>query len=107
MTLNTIRSWSVDFNDSVDWVKKFKISFVARFDVDDNIIIMNEAEFNFNNDVILIDEAILMFWCNELTWFNSSAFVTFLINVLALLSLTVFFDLETDCELRYMILLLN
>jgi len=107
MTLNTIRSWSVDFNDSVDWVKKFKISFVARFDVDDNIIIMNEAEFNFNNDVILIDEAILMFWCNELTWFNSSAFVTFLINVLALLSLTVFFDLETDCELRCMILLLN
>ena len=79
----------------------------ARFDVDDNIIIMNEAEFNFDNDVILIDEAILMFWCNELTWFNSSAFVTFIINVLALLSLTVFFDLETDCELRCMILLLN
>ncbi len=60
--LNAIRSWSIDFNDSVDWVKKFKMSFVAKFkidndvimfakfSVDDNVIMMNEVKFNFNNN---------------------------------------------------------
>ncbi len=105
--LNAIRSWSVGFNDSVNWVKKLKMSFVARFDVDDDVITVNEAEFDDDDDAVAVDKAILMFWHNELTWFNSSAFITFVIDISALLSLTVFFNLETDCELRCMILLLN
>jgi len=71
--LNTIRSWSIDFDDSVNWVKKFKMSFVAkfkidndvimftRFNVDNDVIMMNEAEIDFDDDVILINEVILMF----------------------------------------------
>ncbi len=43
------------------------MSFVARFNVDNDTIMMNEAEFNDNDDVILIDKVILMFWHNELT----------------------------------------
>ena len=53
--LNVIRSWSVNFDDSV------KMNFVARFNVDNNVIIMNEVKFNFNDDVILINKVILMF----------------------------------------------
>ncbi len=67
MILNTNRSWSVDFSNSVDWVKKFKMSFVARFNVDNDVIMMNEAEFNNDDDVISVNRIILMFWCNELT----------------------------------------
>ncbi len=37
------------------------MNFVARFNVDNNVIIMNEVEFNFNDDVILINKVILMF----------------------------------------------
>jgi len=37
------------------------MSFIARFDVDDNIITVNEVEFNDDDDVILIDKVILMF----------------------------------------------
>ena len=70
------------------------MSFVARFDVDNdviifakfnvdnNIIMMNKAEFNFNDNAVSVNEVILMFWHNELTWFNSLAFVTFTINIL-------------------------
>ncbi len=84
------------------------MSFVARFDIDDNVIMMNEAEFNDDDDdAVAVDKVILMFWCNELTWFDDSAFVTFVINTFTLLSLTIFFDLEADCELKCMILLLN
>ncbi len=61
MILNVIRSWSVSFDNSVDWVKKLKMSFVARFNVDDNVIIMNEAEFNDDDDTVVIDKVILMF----------------------------------------------
>ena len=63
--LNAIRCWSVDFDNSVDWVKKLKTDFVARFSVDDDVIMMNRAEFNDNDNVIVINEVILMFWCNE------------------------------------------
>jgi len=71
--LNAIKSWSVGFNNSVDWVKKFKMSFVirfevsndvimfARFSVDDNIMMMNKVRVNFSDDVVLIDKVILMF----------------------------------------------
>ena len=83
------------------------MSFVARFDVDNNIIMMNEAKFDDNDNAIAVNEVILMFWHNELAWFNSSTFKTFVIDILTLLSLTVFFDLKTDCELRCMTLLLN
>ena len=62
MILNAIRSWRVDFNNSVDWVKKLKMSFVVRFNVDNNIIIMNEVEFNDNDDdAVAVNEVILMF----------------------------------------------
>jgi len=37
------------------------MSFVAKFDVDDNTIMMNEAEFNNDDNAILIDKVILMF----------------------------------------------
>jgi len=37
------------------------MSFVARFDVDDNIITVNEAEFDDNDNAVAVDEAILMF----------------------------------------------
>jgi len=37
------------------------MSFVARFNVDNDTIMMNKAEFNDNDDVILIDKVILMF----------------------------------------------
>ena len=63
--LNVIRSWDVDFDDSVDWVKKLKMSFVARFDVDNNIITVNEAEFDDDDNAVAVDEAILMFWHDE------------------------------------------
>jgi len=36
------------------------MSFVAKFNVDDNTIMMNKAEFD-DVDVILIDKVILMF----------------------------------------------
>ncbi len=81
------------------------MSFVAKFNVDNDVIIMNEAEFNDNDDAVLIDKVILIFWCNK--QFNNSAFMTFVIDISALLSLAVFFDLEADCKLRCIILLLN
>ncbi len=59
--LNMIRSWSVDFDNSVDWIEKLKMNFVARFDVDNNVITVNEAEFDDDDDVIVIDKVILMF----------------------------------------------
>jgi len=59
--LNAIKSWSVDFNDSVDWVKKLKIGFVARFSVDNNVITVNEVEFNDDDNAVVINEVILMF----------------------------------------------
>ncbi len=65
MILNAIRSWSVGFDDSVNWVEKLKMGFVARFDVDDDVIMMNKAEFDDDDDAVVIDEAILMFWYNE------------------------------------------
>jgi len=37
------------------------MSFVARFDVDDDVIMMNEAEFDDDDNAVVIDEAILMF----------------------------------------------
>jgi len=37
------------------------MNFVARFDVDNNVITVNEAEFNDDDDVIVIDKVILMF----------------------------------------------
>ncbi len=37
------------------------MSFVTRFNVDDNIIMMNEAEFNDDDDVIAVNEVILIF----------------------------------------------
>ncbi len=43
------------------------MSFVARFNVDDDVIMMNEAKFDDNDNAVVIDEAILMFWHNELT----------------------------------------
>ena len=42
------------------------MSFVARFDVDNNIIMMNEAKFDDNDNAIAVNEVILMFWHNEL-----------------------------------------
>ena len=41
------------------------MSFIARFNVDNDVIMMNEAEFDDDDDAVVIDEAILMFWCNE------------------------------------------
>jgi len=37
------------------------MSFVARFDIDDNVIMMNEAEFDDDDDAVAVDEVILMF----------------------------------------------
>ncbi len=37
------------------------MSFVARFNVDNDVIIMNKVKFNFNDNAILIDRVILMF----------------------------------------------
>jgi len=38
------------------------MSFVVRFNVDNNIIIMNEVEFNDNDDdAVAVNEVILMF----------------------------------------------
>ena len=38
------------------------MSFVARFDIDDNVIMMNEAEFNDDDDdAVAVDKVILMF----------------------------------------------
>ncbi len=37
------------------------MSFVAKFDVDDDAIIMNRAEFNDDDDAVLINRVILMF----------------------------------------------
>ncbi len=37
------------------------MSFVARFDVDNNIIMMNEAKFDDNDNAIAVNEVILMF----------------------------------------------
>ncbi len=53
--LNVIKSWSVDFDNSV------KMSFIARFNVDNDVIMINKVRFNFNNDAILINKVILMF----------------------------------------------
>jgi len=41
------------------------MSFVARFDVDDDVIMMDEARFGGGDDAVVIDEAILMFWHDE------------------------------------------
>jgi len=41
------------------------MSFVARFDVDNDTIMMNRAEFADDDNAVLIDEVILMFWHNE------------------------------------------
>ncbi len=107
MILNTIESWSVDFDNRVNWVKKLKMSFVARFSIDNDVIIMNEVKFNDDNDAVVINKVILMFWHNKSAWFDNSAFITFMIDISALLSLTIFFDLEADWKLRCIILLLN
>ncbi len=61
MILNTIKSWSVDFDDSVDWIKKLKMSFITRFDVDNDVITVNEVKFDDDNNAVAIDEVILMF----------------------------------------------
>jgi len=38
------------------------MSFVARFDIDDNVIMMNEAEFDDDDDdAVAVDKVILMF----------------------------------------------
>jgi len=37
------------------------MSFVARFNVDNDVIMMNEAEFNDNDDVVSVNKVILMF----------------------------------------------
>jgi len=37
------------------------MSFVAKFNVDDDAIIMNRAEFNDDDDAVLINRVILMF----------------------------------------------
>jgi len=37
------------------------MSFVARFDIDDNVIMMNEAEFDDDDDAVAVNEVILMF----------------------------------------------
>ncbi len=37
------------------------MSFVARFDVDDDVIMMNKVKFDDNDNAILIDKVILMF----------------------------------------------
>ncbi len=65
--LNAIKSWSADFDNSVDWVKKLKMSFVARFDVDNDAIMINRVEFADDDDAVSVNRVILMFWCNELT----------------------------------------
>ena len=64
--LNAIKPWSVGFNDSVDWIEKLKMNFVARFDVDDDIITVDRVRFGDGDDAVAVDEAILMFWHNEL-----------------------------------------
>ncbi len=56
-----IRPWSAGFDDSVDWIEKLKMSFVARFNVDNDTIMMNRAEFADDDNAVLIDEVILMF----------------------------------------------
>ena len=61
MILNTIKSWSVDFDDSVDWIKKLKMNFITRFDVDNDVITVNEVKFDDDNNAVAIDEVILMF----------------------------------------------
>jgi len=61
MILNTIKSWSVDFDDSVDWIKKLKMSFITRFNVDNDVITVNEVKFDDDNNAVAIDEVILMF----------------------------------------------
>ncbi len=61
MILNANKPWSVGFSDSVDWVEKFKMGFVARFGVDDDAITVNEVKFDDGDNAILIDEAILVF----------------------------------------------
>jgi len=49
----------------MSFVAKFKIDddviMFTRFNVDNDVIMMNEAEIDFNDDVILINEVILMF----------------------------------------------
>jgi len=37
------------------------MSFVARFNVDNDVIMMNEAEFNNDDDIISVNRIILMF----------------------------------------------
>jgi len=37
------------------------MNFVARFNVDNNIIMMNKVRFDDNDNAVLIDEVILMF----------------------------------------------
>jgi len=37
------------------------MSFIARFNVDDDVIMMNEAEFNDDDDAVVINEVILIF----------------------------------------------
>jgi len=37
------------------------MSFVARFNVDDDAIIMNEAEFNDDDDAVSVNKVILIF----------------------------------------------
>jgi len=37
------------------------MSFVARFDVDNDVIMMNRVRFDDNNNAVAIDEVILMF----------------------------------------------
>jgi len=38
------------------------MSFVARFNIDDNVIMMNEAEFDDDDDdAVAVDKVILMF----------------------------------------------
>jgi len=49
----------------MSFVAKFNVNddviMFARFNVDNNIIIMNKVKFNFNDDAVLINEVILMF----------------------------------------------
>ncbi len=37
------------------------MSFVARFDIDDNVIMINKAEFDDDDDAVAVDKVILMF----------------------------------------------
>ncbi len=41
------------------------MGFVARFNVGDDVIMMDEAGFGGGDDAVVIDEAILMFWHDE------------------------------------------